>query len=78
MATSLSNLATLYDAQGRYAEAVPMYKRALAICGKALGPDHPDVTQSLNNLAGVYEVHGRLRAFNLDEGLRVQRCWEQL
>ena len=29
--------------QGRYAEAEPLYQRALAIREKALGPDHPDV-----------------------------------
>ena len=31
----------LYYAQGRYAEAQPLYERALAICEQALGPDHP-------------------------------------
>ena len=40
---ALNNLAALYDNQGRYAEAEPLYKRALAIQEKALGPDHPDV-----------------------------------
>ena len=34
--------------QGRYAEADPLLKRALAIDEKALGPEHPDVGQSLN------------------------------
>ena len=33
----------LYQAQGRYADAEPLYKRSLAIREKALGPDHPDV-----------------------------------
>ncbi|MCZ6840038.1 MAG: tetratricopeptide repeat protein [Alphaproteobacteria bacterium] len=28
--------------QGRYFEAEPLYKRSLAIWGKALGPEHPD------------------------------------
>ena len=32
----------LYESQGRYAEAEPLYKRALAIREKALGPEHPD------------------------------------
>ena len=45
--------------QGRYAEAEPLYKRALAIREKALGPDHPDVARSLNNLAELYENQGR-------------------
>ena len=45
--------------QGRYAEAEPLYKRALAIGEKALGPDHPDVAQSLNNLASCTTHQGR-------------------
>ena len=31
VATSLNNLAGLYSAQGRYAEAEPLYQRALVI-----------------------------------------------
>jgi hypothetical protein len=41
----------VYKEEGRYADADPLYKRALATWKKALGPDHPDVAQSLNNLA---------------------------
>ncbi len=59
MATDLNNLALLYQAQGRYAEAEPLYKRALAIREKALGAEHPDVAQSLNNLAALYHDQGR-------------------
>jgi tetratricopeptide (TPR) repeat protein len=51
--------ALLYDNQGRYADAEPLYKRALAIREKTLGPDHPDVAQSLNNLALLYDQQGR-------------------
>ncbi|MCV4933336.1 tetratricopeptide repeat protein, partial [Escherichia coli] len=57
--TSLNNLAGLYDAQGQYALAEPLYKRSLAIKEKALGPDHPDVATSLNNLAGLYDAQGQ-------------------
>ena len=57
--TSLNNLAALYDDQGRYADAEPLYKRSLAIREKALGPDHPDVATSLNNLAVLYDEQGR-------------------
>ena len=39
------------QAQGKLAEAEEPNQRALAIREKALGPDHPDVAQSLNNLA---------------------------
>jgi tetratricopeptide (TPR) repeat protein len=54
VATSLNNLASLYDTQGDYAKAEPLYKRSLAISEKALGPDHPDVATTLENLAGLY------------------------
>ena len=56
---SLNNLADLYHTQGRYAEAEPLYQRALAIREQALGPDHPDVALSLNNLAALYRAQGR-------------------
>ncbi len=59
MAASLNNLAVLYNAQDRYAEAGPLYKRSLAIWEKALGPEHPNVVASLNNLAGLYQAQGR-------------------
>ena len=55
---SLHNLAGLYTHQGRYGEAEPLYRRALAIREKALGPDHPDVAQHLNSLAGLYHEQG--------------------
>jgi Tetratricopeptide repeat len=41
----------LWCSQGRYPEAEPLHKRALAIYEKALGPDHPDAALYLNNLA---------------------------
>ncbi len=59
MATSLNNLAELYRAQGRYAEAGPLHQRALAIREKALGPDHPHVAQSLENYAALLRKTGR-------------------
>ena len=44
-------MASLYMAQGKYKEAEPLLKRALEIREKALGPEHPDTTARLNNLA---------------------------
>ena len=38
---------------GRYADAEPLYRRSLEIREKQLGRDHPDVADSLNNLAGL-------------------------
>ena len=43
----------LYRA-GRYIEAIPLAKRALAIRELQLGPEHPDTALSLNNLAALY------------------------
>ncbi|MFC2032217.1 tetratricopeptide repeat protein, partial [Chloroflexota bacterium] len=44
--------------QGLYKEAEPLYKRALEIREKVLGPEHPDTATSLNNLAGLYNDQG--------------------
>jgi tetratricopeptide (TPR) repeat protein len=59
VAQSVNNLADLYSAQGRYADAEPLYKRALAIFEKALGPDHPSVASALNNLASLHKSGGQ-------------------
>ena len=59
LATSLNNLALLYRAQGKYAQAEPLYKRSLAIREKALGPEHPDLALNLNYLALLYETQGK-------------------
>jgi CHAT domain-containing protein len=58
VATSLNNLAELYQAQRAYNKAEPLYVRALDIREKVLGPMHPDVAQSLNNLAVLYRAQG--------------------
>src|ERR1700719_1285427 len=50
-AAVLASLANVYFLQGKYAEAEGLYKRALAIREQALGANHPDVAQTLNNLA---------------------------
>jgi tetratricopeptide (TPR) repeat protein len=42
-----------------YGEAEPLLKRVLAIFDKTLGHDHPDLAQSLSNLAGLYLEQGR-------------------
>jgi tetratricopeptide (TPR) repeat protein len=49
----------LQHQRGQYAEAEPLYQRSLAIREKALGPDHPDVATSLNNLALNYRRQGK-------------------
>jgi CHAT domain-containing protein len=54
-ATSLNNLALLYQSMGEYAKAEPLLKRAADIDRKALGEDHMEYARSLSNLALVYE-----------------------
>jgi len=58
-ATSLNNLAGLYQSMGRFGDAEPLFSRALTIREAQLGPDHPDTAGSLNNLAGLYQSMGR-------------------
>ncbi len=60
LATTLNNLAVLYESLGRHGKAEPLYKRSLAIAEKALGPEHPELAAILNNLAGLYQAQGRI------------------
>src|SRR6202040_2846756 len=53
------NLAMVHQAQGKYAEAEAVFKRALAIREQALGASHPDVAHALRNLANVYRDQGK-------------------
>ena len=59
LATTLNSLAMLYHAQGKYAEAEPLYLRALAIMEKALGPDHPNVATTLETYAALLRTMRR-------------------
>ena len=60
VASSLTNLATLYLNQGAYSRAEPLFKRAVTVLDGALGQDHPYVAVALNNLAAHY--HQRVSA----------------
>ncbi|MFM6272300.1 MAG: tetratricopeptide repeat protein, partial [Dolichospermum sp.] len=72
----LNNLALLYNNQGRYTEAEPLYIRALSIYEQQLGENHPYVATSLNNLALLYDNQGRyteakplyIRALSISRG----------
>jgi CHAT domain-containing protein/Tfp pilus assembly protein PilF len=44
--------------EDKYGEAVPVAEQALALREKALGPMHPDVAESLINLASLYQAQG--------------------
>ncbi len=59
LATSLNDLAVVFQTQGKYADAEPLHKRSLAIREKVLRLEHPDVAQSLNSLAALYHAQDR-------------------
>src|SRR5262249_21869211 len=52
------SLALLYCDKGDYAQAEPLYRRALAISEKTLGAEHPRTATVLNNLALLYYDKG--------------------
>ena len=62
----LNNLANLYRDQKKYAQAEPLYRRALAIREARLSPAHLLVAQSLNTLATLcrdQDQYGEAGAF---------------
>ena len=50
----LNILALVYRDQSKFKEAGALLNDALAIREKTLGPDHPAVAATLNNLAVLY------------------------
>lgn len=59
LAATLNNLAALYRAQAKYAEAEPLYRRALTILEESLGPEHPLVARLLDNYAALLRQTNR-------------------
>src|SRR4028119_2284901 len=59
LSSSLNYLAGLYQSQGRYSEAEPLYLQAVEIHRRSLPEDHPDLAIHLNNLALLYKSQGR-------------------
>ena len=53
LATSLMHLAAVYDVQGQYTDAAPLYQRALILHEQLLGPDHPQVADVLEAQAAL-------------------------
>ncbi len=49
---------SLYQ-KGQYDRAVVVAKKALDVAEKAVGPNHPSVATSLNNLAELYRAQGQ-------------------
>ena len=59
VAVSLANLAEVYAAQRKYAQAEPLFVRSLAIVEKLCGPDAPETARSLGDLAAFYRASGK-------------------
>jgi len=55
----LNQIAYYLDDRAQYAEAEPLYQRAIAIDDKTLGPEHPELATGLNNLAELYREQGK-------------------
>jgi serine/threonine protein kinase/Tfp pilus assembly protein PilF len=55
-----NTLGDVYESLGEYQKAEAMSREALAIRRKLLGNEHPDVADSLNNLALALHAQGRL------------------
>jgi tetratricopeptide (TPR) repeat protein len=53
------------ESQGRFAEAEPLFLKALTINVKALGENHPETARSYGNIAGNLDAQGRF-----DEAVR--------
>ena len=58
-ATSYNNVAINLMAQGKYAEAQPLFEKALEIKRQLLTDDHPGTATSYNNLAGNLSSQGK-------------------
>jgi hypothetical protein len=59
LATDLKNLALLYRATSRLAEAELLYRRALSIIEKSLPADHPHQALFRENYARLLDQLGR-------------------
>lgn len=59
LARVLNDYALTLNAAGRYDEAEPLYREAMAIVEKTLGKEHPSYAGSLNNLALLLDTTGR-------------------
>lgn len=62
--------------EGKYAEAIPLAEQSLAIKERELGPVHPDVAESLNNLAQVMVEQGTYAKVEALQ-LRALQIWEK-
>jgi Tetratricopeptide repeat len=62
VAIRLNNLAELFRARNRLAEAEPLMRRALEIFARSLGPDHPNTRTVEGNFKALLLAMGRSKA----------------
>lgn len=65
-----------YYGQGSYTQAQLYFEQCLSVIPKRLGEEHPDVAQSMNNLASLYRFQGRYKEAELlfGQALALNRC----
>jgi tetratricopeptide (TPR) repeat protein len=56
---TVNSLAALYELQGKYEAAEPLYVRCFDDSTRILGAEHPSTLSYVNNLAGLYESQGK-------------------
>ena len=56
---TLYNIGVLHHFQGDLERAEPFYRRALVVQQHALGTEHPDLADTLDNYADILSVTGR-------------------
>ncbi len=55
---TMNNLAQLYQLQGRYELARPLFEKTLPLNLQLFGEKHPDTLSNMNNLAELYRLQG--------------------
>ena len=79
---SMNSLASLYQSQGRYADAEPLYQQALQLREKVLGKEHPDTIGTQLNLfvlmVNTKRIQTGIRLLKDVEGRFLSRSFQEL
>jgi tetratricopeptide (TPR) repeat protein len=59
LGTTLTNLATFYQEQGRYADAEPLWRRILQMAERVYGLQDPHLAMPLQSLSETYIKLGK-------------------
>jgi tetratricopeptide (TPR) repeat protein len=75
--TSIYSLGGLYQTQGKYDAAEPLYEQCLNARRRVLGSDHPNTLTSIYSLGGLYQAQGK---YDAAEPLYVQclNAWRRV